>query len=560
MKTQLLKSVAGLLILHFCLSACAQATDLGTVLIFCCDNSTVDPTKPDWSELIVNPEENDNFIAYFSDLTNDQYALDAVVLPPGDDMYQVEESAVHPGSGGSVFLNAVMALADEDLDFSLYDLNNNGYVDKVLFVIIHHTGYFGIGGFSVSYEPDGVNINSAASSWVQDNERDCYSKYFSLIAHENNHLYPVIAPNMVGFDTYYGLGGFDNMAGGGFADSVNGVWYPSMVNPYHRIYKDFIDPLVVDSCLINQQIDDYLTTNTVYKIPSNIMSSQYFLVTNHMREVCWEWLWPAKGMLIWHINTYGACTSRNNERVDIEAYSGNYDWEYSGSVNIYSELEEQDVTVELWNNTNTPNANSGYDSLDFWWSGTTQAYYPLYPQGKVGSQFFFYRNGGEFNKDTNPNSNFIQSGSQSLVTNIGILNITQDEYDNLYADLVPNCIYSNITQNTTWDEDALVMNDITIAQNATLTIEPGVTIYFAPDAGMTVYGSLIADGENSGTQIDFKCGEEGEFWDGITIDSSSAVTDNCIKFVGILDADIGLAILNCDNVDIIENIEISNCF
>jgi len=150
MKTLLKKSFAGILILLTCLSK-ANATDLGNVLIFCCDTTTDDITKPEWSGLIVNPEENDNLLAYFSDLTNGQYALDAVVLPPGEDMYQVNETAVHPGSGGQAFLNAVVALADSDLDFSQYDLNNDGYVDKVIFVIVHNWGYAGLAGFGVGY-------------------------------------------------------------------------------------------------------------------------------------------------------------------------------------------------------------------------------------------------------------------------------------------------------------------------------------------------------------------------------------------------------------------------
>jgi|GEM_PF-2686396 len=553
MKTLLKKSIAGMFLLLLSLSF-ANATDIGTILIFCCDTTTYDITKPNWSEYIINTQQPNNFLKYFSDLTNGQYALDAVVLPPGEDMYQTTVHPYHaPGAyyAGVEFYSAILDSADPDLDFSLYDLNNDTCVDKTIFIIVHDFWVAGVAGYSLNYSLDGVSFNTSnnATAWVIEGERDCYSKYFSLIAHENNHLGPVNATNMLSYNSYFGLGSFENMAGGGFADSINGTWYPSMINPYYRIYKGFIDPIEVNSsCLMNQQIDDYLTNNEVYKLTANLFSNQYFLVTNHMRELCWEWMWPTKGMLIWHIYPSGGWSSRDNEKVDIEAASGNYTWVCSDTITVPT--DSVDTDLQLWNNTGTPNANAGYDSLDFWWSGTEQNYYPLYPPGKIGSQFFFYKDGSEFSKDTNPNSNFIQNGSQSWITNIGIFDITQDAFDNLYADLAPNCIYSNITQNTTWDEDALVMNDITIAQNVTLTIEPGVTVYFKPDAQLVVEGEIVADGENIATPITFKCSESEDYWDGIYIDNSPAQASNYFAVCNFEYAECGIDIINSSNVEI----------
>lgn len=57
----------------------------------------------------------------------------------------------------------------------------------------------------------------------------------------------------------------------------------------------------------------------------------------------------------------------------------------------------------------------------------------------------------------------------------------------------------DIQTNTTFasTQPVLVKKTITVAENATLTIEAGTTLYFANDAGIDVYGTLICEGTAS---------------------------------------------------------------
>ena len=57
-------------------------------------------------------------------------------------------------------------------------------------------------------------------------------------------------------------------------------------------------------------------------------------------------------------------------------------------------------------------------------------------------------------------------------------------------------------------KDYVVTGDVTVEQGATLTIQPEVVVKFAHDRadeyyGITVEGTLIADGEDSTTEILF---------------------------------------------------------
>jgi len=85
----------------------------------------------------------------------------------------------------------------------------------------------------------------------------------------------------------------------------------------------------------------------------------------------------------------------------------------------------------------------------------------------------------------------------------------------------------NITSNTTWDEDTLLITgDVTVEKNATLTIKPGSIISFSDFYALNVNGALQAVGKATG-MIVFKPNSENG-WRGIRFLNKEANSDSSI--------------------------------
>lgn len=91
--------------------------------------------------------------------------------------------------------------------------------------------------------------------------------------------------------------------------------------------------------------------------------------------------------------------------------------------------------------------------------------------------------------------------------------------------LLPSEVYQD-TVLTRDHSPYLVQHDLTIQQGATLNVEPGVTITFASYATMTVYGSLIAQG-NKGDSIYFVAKEENSPWQQINTNNGAITLQYC---------------------------------
>ena len=80
-------------------------------------------------------------------------------------------------------------------------------------------------------------------------------------------------------------------------------------------------------------------------------------------------------------------------------------------------------------------------------------------------------------------------------------------------------VKGNISEDITWEKSKSPYNvteNISVAKDVTLTIEPGVKINFATYSKMTVNGKLLAEGTAQDSII-----FTGHQWSGITIDYAS---------------------------------------
>ncbi len=90
----------------------------------------------------------------------------------------------------------------------------------------------------------------------------------------------------------------------------------------------------------------------------------------------------------------------------------------------------------------------------------------------------------------------------------------------------------DIIDNTTWSEDRTIAADVTVMPEATLTINPGVTIRFLANSGakLIVEGTLIANGTTS-DKITFKSDASsptGKDWGGIVLKGTGSHLNNCV--------------------------------
>ncbi|MCA9199491.1 MAG: lamin tail domain-containing protein [Planctomycetales bacterium] len=93
-------------------------------------------------------------------------------------------------------------------------------------------------------------------------------------------------------------------------------------------------------------------------------------------------------------------------------------------------------------------------------------------------------------------------------------------------------VSSDITANTVWkaaDGPFVVNGDVTVAANASLTIEPGTSVFFNPGARLTINGRIVAIGEaNKLIRFAAVPSSNGAAWGGLQFRSS--MVDNQIQY------------------------------
>lgn len=102
----------------------------------------------------------------------------------------------------------------------------------------------------------------------------------------------------------------------------------------------------------------------------------------------------------------------------------------------------------------------------------------------------------------------------------GITLISSSE--GLYVFRRPGIFEGSIDVNTTWTDNIKIVDDVTVASNATLTIDNGTTIEVANGASLTVNGHLQING-TSGSHVAFSNSGTGS-WTGIKIISGGTIT------------------------------------
>ena len=202
-------------------------------------------------------------------------------------------------------IREAIRMADEQLDYSDYDWEDNGKAETVIIVF---AGYGANEDLTITdgciwpntndlyMTLDGVTINSySASPEIWSDETSCG---IGSICHEFCHvlglpdLYPTKGKEFSVLDEW------DLMDGGNFAD--NG-WCPPNLSIQEREYLGWQVPEDLTEAKTITGMPSFDSSGKAYRIVNDAHPSEYYLLENRQWEG-WDYMLPNHGILITHID------------------------------------------------------------------------------------------------------------------------------------------------------------------------------------------------------------------------------------------------------------------
>ncbi len=247
---------------------------------------------------------------------------------------------------GDLVYEAVKA-ADADIDFSEYDMDNDGYVDVVN--IIHQGTDEASSGkktdiWSHSWSLDDAKYSGNShygayttndkntkgkkvivNSYVIQAEKhsDGSQETIGVFAHEYGHALGL--PDL--YDTDYsseGIGDWSLMAGGVYNEASRHGDRPAHLDAWSKYFLGWVIPTKVVGTLVNEPITEASVAPDVYQLlTGDPLSGEYFLVENRQKSGFDVGL-PGTGLLIWHVDGNTISDNIPNDTVnDIECKQQN---------------------------------------------------------------------------------------------------------------------------------------------------------------------------------------------------------------------------------------------
>jgi immune inhibitor A len=221
--------------------------------------------------------------------------------------------------------------ADPDIDFSLYDNNQDGYVDG-LFVVHAGPGYEDTGNLNyihshawvTSYPMNVDDVVVYRYSMEPEETAGGQLETIGVFCHEFGHVLGL--PDL--YDTDYdsqGLGGWSVMADGSWG---GGGAIPVHFDAWCKYQLGWAIPTILQNNLPHEQIDAVEFSPDTYQLfGQGVPSSQYFLVENRQRAL-FDVSVPGSGLLIYHVDeTIPDNNDQNHYKVAVEQADGRFDLE-----------------------------------------------------------------------------------------------------------------------------------------------------------------------------------------------------------------------------------------
>ncbi|TKJ42554.1 hypothetical protein CEE37_02370 [candidate division LCP-89 bacterium B3_LCP] len=231
-----------------------------------------------------------------------------------------------------------VAAADPDVDFSIYDNDNDGYVDAV-FIVHAGSGAEQTGSADDIWSHAWVtyDVPLADGKLIHSYSMEPDDGAVGVFGHELGHA-------LFGLPDLYDLN-YDSKGTGDWSMMSSGSWGGGGNTPVHfdawsKIQAGFINPVNISSDQSGVSIAQVETAHTVYRLwTEGNPGPQYFLVENR-QKVGFDISLPGEGLLIYHIEEmfgsnsfqwYPGYTNSGHYKVAIEQADG--DWDLEKNIN-----------------------------------------------------------------------------------------------------------------------------------------------------------------------------------------------------------------------------------
>jgi immune inhibitor A len=221
--------------------------------------------------------------------------------------------------------------ADPDVDFTIYDNNEDGYVDA-LFIIHAGPGYEDTGNLNYIHShawslPYPIVFDNAYVSRYSMEPEETASRALITIGvfcHEFGHVLGL--PDLYDYD-------YDSDGAGMWTLMAAGSWGGGGRTPVHfdvwsRMKLGWIAPTILEQNLVHEQIDAIEYSPDAYILYSEgVPSRQYFMVENRRRRL-FDISLPGEGLLIYHIDeSVPNNDDQTHYKVAVEQADGRFDLE-----------------------------------------------------------------------------------------------------------------------------------------------------------------------------------------------------------------------------------------
>ena len=326
----------------------------------------------------------DYFLAQSNGLLNLQFDVVGPVVVSQNSAYYGEQTETQNDAHASEMVKEAVELVDNEVDYSLYDWDNDGTVEHIVVI------YAGLSQAEGGSEDDIWSHKSTISSFCDHTViRDyaCASESrlingtvslngIGTICHEISHCFGLP-------DTYdqstgnYGTSRWDLMSLGVHVD--NG-YTPAGYTAYDKMFCLWQSPVILKNTQAVTNMAPLSQGGDFYLIPNDAWNDEFYLLENR-QQTGWDSKLPAHGMLITHVDFDEQLF--DNNIVNRTGQIGNYsnDHERIGLV-----LADNDMTVDAsdynrWKkhlqgdfypcgsnnsltNTSTPNAKLFHRNID----------------------------------------------------------------------------------------------------------------------------------------------------------------------------------------------------
>ncbi|MBO4464517.1 MAG: M6 family metalloprotease domain-containing protein, partial [Prevotella sp.] len=264
---------------------------------------------------------------YFHDNSNGIFTPQFDVAGPFT--LSVSETYPNQTAKSAQLMKKVVEAADEEVDFSQYDLNQDGVVDMVYIIFAGYGSNFGEGSkyiwphASEFYNPDtwnyiykdGVRLGRyACSTEMYGIEGQTGFDFFDgigTICHEFSHVLGL----MDLYDTDYEKSGGESnhpddwsvMSGGSY---LNIGRTPAGYNLYERYSLGFATPEVITE-EGSYELESLGEANVGYRLDTQVRK-EFFLIENRQQSSKWDKYLPGHGMLVFRVDSTNTHVWQNN--------------------------------------------------------------------------------------------------------------------------------------------------------------------------------------------------------------------------------------------------------